>query len=124
MSSRPLRKLSLVAAVGLSCALPALSQQVQFPAPQFAPPNLTPRGVAGLAMNCAICHGPGGRPVAGSGIPALAGRPEREVVEAMRQFKEGSRAGTLMSQIAKGYSDEEIVAMARHFSALGAKAPR
>ena len=124
MSLRPLRKLALAAAVGLSCALPVLSQQVQLAAPQFAPPNLTPRGVAGLAMNCAICHGPEGRPVAGSGIPALAGRPEVEVVQAMREFKEGSRAGTLMSQIAKGYSDEEIVAIARHFSALGAKASR
>lgn len=120
----PHSKLALVAAVAASCALPALSQQVQLPAPQFAPPNLTPKGVAGLAMNCAICHGPGGRPVAGSGIPALAGRPESEVVQAMRQFKEGSRAATLMAQIAKGYSDEEIVAIARHFSALGAKGPR
>lgn len=119
-----LRKLALEMAVALSWALPAAPQQVQFPAPQFAPPNLTPKGVEGLAMNCAICHGPDGRPAAGSGIPALAGRPERDVLESMRQFKEGSRAGTLMSQIAKGYSDDEIVALARHFSRLAPKAPR
>ena len=124
MSSCLVRKLAVTAALALSWALPAESQQVQFPAPQFAAPNLSAQGVAGLAMNCAICHGPAGRPAAGSGIPALAGRHERDIVDAMRQFKEGSRAATVMSQVAKGYSDEEIVAIARHFSSLPAKGAR
>ena len=112
------------AIVGLAWAISCPAQQVPLPAPRFAPPNLTPKGVEGLAMNCAICHGPDGRPASGSTIPALAGRRERDIVEAMHQFKEGSRAGTLMYQIAKGYSDEEIAALARHFAGLAVKAAR
>jgi cytochrome c553 len=34
----------------------------------------------------------------------------------MAQFKEGKRPATLMHQIAKGYSEAEIAAMAEYFS--------
>ena len=111
-----MRKLARAAAVGLSCALPALAQQLQLAAPQFAPPNLAPAGAEALAMSCAICHGPGGHPAAGSRLPALAGRREGDIARAMREFKEGSRPATVMHQIAKGYSDEEIDAIARRFA--------
>ena len=112
-----MRKVALLAATGLACALPAPAQQVQLEAPHFAAPNLTPDGVAALAADCAICHGPGGHPAPGSSVKALAGRPARETVEAMAAFKGGSRAATVMHQIAKGYSDAEIDAMARWFAA-------
>jgi cytochrome c553 len=95
------------------------SQQVVLPAPDFATPNLGEKGVAGLAMNCAICHGPAGRPAPGSSVPALAARPAADIARAMREFKEGSRPGTVMHQIAKGYSDPEIDALARHFARQG-----
>jgi len=36
----------------------------------------------------------------------------------LTQFKEGKRAATLMHQIAKGYTDAEIAAMADYFSRL------
>jgi cytochrome c553 len=36
----------------------------------------------------------------------------------MAQFKSGGRPATVMHQIAKGYSDAEIAAMAEHFSRL------
>ena len=123
-SKKRSRKAAAAASVLLAGSVPVAAQQFALPAPHFAPPNLAPKGVAGLAMNCAICHGPGGRPAAGSTIASLAGRPERDIVEAMREFKEGSRAGTIMYQIAKGYSDEEIVALARHFSGASAKGAR
>jgi cytochrome c553 len=35
----------------------------------------------------------------------------------MKLFKEGKRAATLMHQIAKGYSDAEIAALAGYFAA-------
>ena len=120
----PIGKAAAAAAVGLSWAFSSPAQQVALPAPQFAPPNLTAKGVAALAMNCAICHGPDGRPAPGSSIAGLAGRGERELFTAMRQFKEGSRAGTLMYQVARGYSDDEIAALARYFSSVPAKAQR
>jgi len=34
----------------------------------------------------------------------------------MAQFKEGKRQATLMHQIAKGYTDAEIAALADYFS--------
>jgi cytochrome subunit of sulfide dehydrogenase len=97
-----------------------MAQSLALPTPQFVSPNLTPKGVLGLAMGCAICHGPAGRPAKGSTVPPLAGRREGELVQAMREFKEGTRQATVMHQIAKGYSDAEIVAIARRFAQEGA----
>lgn len=68
------------------------------------------------AASCAVCHGPDGRPPAGSPVPALAGRPQAELIELMLNFKNGKRPGTVMPQIAKGYSDSEIIAIAAWFA--------
>jgi cytochrome c553 len=35
----------------------------------------------------------------------------------MKSFKEGKREATLMHQIAKGYTDAEVAAMADYFAA-------
>ena len=109
-----LRKHAL-AAVALSCVPLARAQQDPLPPARFAPPNLSAKGVEALAMDCAICHGPAGRPK-GTIVAALAGRPEAELARAMLEFKEGTRAATVMHQVAKGYSDAEIAALARYFS--------
>lgn len=85
-------------------------------APSFAPSNLTPLGVRAMAANCAACHGTQGRPAAGSTLAGLAGKPSDELLTAMTQFKQGKKPATLMHQIAKGYSDEELAALAQHFS--------
>jgi cytochrome subunit of sulfide dehydrogenase len=100
----------------LLLVLAATTALAQEPAPSFAAPNLSPAGVRSLAMNCAICHGPDGRAQPGSAVSALAGRDAREIVEAMAAFKQGARPATVMHQIAKGYSDAEIEAMARWFA--------
>jgi len=103
------------AAMAAGAAL-ALAQQPASPPPAFAPPNLTEKGVRALAANCAPCHGPQGRPVAGSAVPALAGRPASEIVGLLGEMKDGKRPSTLMHQIARGFSDAEIAAMAQYFS--------
>ena len=92
----------------------ALAQQP--PAPAFAAANLTDRGVRSMAANCAACHGTAGRAAPGSPFPSLAGRAKEDIVQAMAQFKSGQRPATVMHQIAKGYSDAEIAAMAEYFS--------
>lgn len=98
----------------LFAATPALAQQ---PAPpEFAPSNLSPSGVRALAANCAACHGTNGKAAPGSTVPGLAGQPKEAFVTAMVQFKEGKRPATLMHQIAKGYTDAEIAALADYFS--------
>lgn len=108
--------LALLAAA-LGCAA-AFAQQPAPPAPAFAAANLSAKGVQAMAANCAACHGTAGRPVAGSALPGLAGRPAAEITGLMAQFKAGGRPATVMHQIAKGYSDAEIAALAEHFSRL------
>jgi cytochrome c553 len=94
----------------------ASAQQPATHATAFAAPNLGEAGVRAMAANCAICHGPLGRPVAGSQVPALAGRRERGFVDAMREFREGRREATVMHQIARGYTEAEVEAMASYFA--------
>jgi cytochrome c553 len=46
----------------------------------------------------------------------LAGQKADYIIEQMRAFKEGKKSATIMHQIAKGYSDEQVVALANYFS--------
>ncbi len=69
-----------------------------------------------LANACAGCHGTDGNSI-GPATPKLAGISSEYFVEAMLDFqsKEG-RFSTIMSRIAKGYTEIEIDLMADHFS--------
>jgi sulfide dehydrogenase cytochrome subunit len=92
----------------------AVAQQPAPPA--FAPSNLSPAGVRSLAANCAACHGFQGRPAKGSDLASLAGKPRSELLMALTQFREGKKPATVMHQLAKGYSEQEIAALADYFS--------
>jgi cytochrome c553 len=50
-------------------------------------------------------------------MPAIQGRPAEEIVSAMRAYRNGERSPTVMDRIAKGFSDEEIRAIALWLSA-------
>ena len=67
-----------------------------------------------LAANCANCHGTDGRAV--SAIPPLAGRDRAYLEETMKAYKTGARPATIMHQLAKGYTDEEIAILAEYFA--------
>jgi len=108
------RTASIAAALAFSAA--ALAQQPAPPTPAFAAPNVTAQGVASMAANCAMCHGTRGAPVAGSSVARLAGRPAESTIEAMKAFRDGKREATIMHQIAKGYSEGEIAAIAAYFA--------
>ena len=69
-----------------------------------------------LASACAICHGTDGRAVTPNMI-SLAGLPRDHIASQMRAFRDGQRPATVMHQIAKGYTDAQIDAMAAWFSA-------
>jgi cytochrome subunit of sulfide dehydrogenase len=72
-----------------------------------------------LSSSCANCHGTNGH---GTGaMPSLAGASKAHLAEQMRLFRDGKRPATVMHQIAKGYSDEEIDALAEHYSRQAAK---
>jgi cytochrome c553 len=68
-----------------------------------------------LAAACAICHGTEGRAATKDVIP-LAGLPREHIASQMRAFREGQRPATVMHQIAKGYTDAQIDAMAAWFA--------
>lgn len=68
-----------------------------------------------LAAACASCHGTNG--VSQSGIPSLAAREPAYLARRMQDFKTGKRPATVMHQIAKGYTDAQIQAIAEYFSA-------
>jgi cytochrome subunit of sulfide dehydrogenase len=109
--ARAIAGLMAVSAVTL-----ASGQQPPPPAPAFAAPSLTDKGVAAMAANCAACHGTRGTVVSGSTVASLAGKPAAETVQSMAQFKAGTKPATIMHQIAKGYSDAEIAAIAAYFA--------
>ena len=70
-----------------------------------------------LAAACAMCHGSDGRP-ATKDLGPLAGLPRDYIAAQMRAFRDGKRPATVMHQIAKGYSDAEIDALAAWFASL------
>jgi cytochrome subunit of sulfide dehydrogenase len=68
-----------------------------------------------LAAGCAICHGTNG--ASGQGpLSPLAGLPKDHIATQMRAFRDGKRPATVMHQIAKGYSDEQIDQLAAWFA--------
>ena len=69
-----------------------------------------------LASGCAICHGTGGH-AATSAVNSLAGLPQSEFIARMAGFRNGTRPATVMHQIAKGYTDQQIEQLAAWFAA-------
>ena len=69
-----------------------------------------------LASACAICHGTQGKPAPDAPLIPLAGLPQDHIATQMRAFRDGKRPATVMHQIAKGYTDAQIDAMAAWFA--------
>ena len=67
------------------------------------------------ASSCSGCH-PAARSV-DTTVPRLAGRDAEQVVAAMQDFKSGKRPSTVMDRIAKGFTDDEIKAIADWYGA-------
>src|SRR5512136_1091010 len=67
-----------------------------------------------LAANCANCHGTKGN--AQGAMPSLAGQQKAYIVEQMKAFRDGKRPATIMHQLSKGYTDQQIELIADHFS--------
>ena len=70
-----------------------------------------------LAATCAGCHGTEGNAVQGETMVRLAGLPKDYFILQMLAFREGKRPATVMHQISKGYSPEQIEALASYFAA-------
>jgi len=77
-------------------------------------------GLVCNAASCFGCHGAGG--FGGAAIPpVILGVPPEYIETSLKAFRDGSRPSTIMQRIAKGYSDEDIAAVAKYFSAQGGK---
>jgi cytochrome c553 len=49
-------------------------------------------------------------------VPPIKGRSQTDIADAMIEYKSGKRPGTIMDRIAKGFSDEEIRAIAAWYA--------
>jgi sulfide dehydrogenase cytochrome subunit len=83
----------------------------------------SPADVVVLAGPCANCHGTDGR--SPSQIVSLAGRPEALLLSQLKAFKSETPppGTTIMNRLAKGYTDEQLAALASYFSKISANAP-
>src|SRR5215467_11752694 len=97
MGSRPL----LVLALTLGAASDILAQQ----------PDSNPG--RDLAAACASCHASN----SASAIPSLAGKDPSELLRMMQDFRSGKRQATVMHQLARGYTDEQVQAIAAYLEA-------
>jgi cytochrome c553 len=70
---------------------------------------------ANLAATCANCHGTNG--YARGEMKPLAGLAAEKIIAAVADFKSGAQPATIMHQISKGYSDEQIKQVAAYFAA-------
>ena len=74
-----------------------------------------------MAGNCLNCHVSDIK--SATSIPVIAGKPEAVLKAQLLAYKsDQTPAGTtIMNRLAKGYSDDEIAALAAYFSTLDAK---
>jgi cytochrome c553 len=92
----------LTAALALA-AVPAAAQGTD--------PNLA----RNLAASCANCHGTNG--AARGDAVALAGLRKEDLLRNLQDFKTGKRPATIMHQLAKGYTDEQLELIAGWYAA-------
>ena len=69
-----------------------------------------------IAYTCNGCHGTDG--VSKGAVPTLKGMPADYHAKTLNDFKTDKRPSTIMGRIAKGYSDEEINAVAEYYESL------
>lgn len=69
-----------------------------------------------LAATCAQCHGTDGQAVEGEALIRLAGLPQDYILSQLMAFRSGQRPATIMHQITKGYSQEQLETLAQYFA--------
>jgi sulfide dehydrogenase cytochrome subunit len=76
----------------------------------MAGPDIEP-----LARTCNGCHGVGGVSVSGP-MPSIGGLPQAYLKRIMKQWKYGERKAVTMDRIVKGFSDDQLDALAEYFA--------
>ena len=68
------------------------------------------------AVACAGCHGANGQGV--SPNPALAGKSEDQLLQALKDFKSGKRSNAVMKAMTAGLSDQDMANLAAYYASL------
>ncbi len=68
-----------------------------------------------LAATCANCHGTNGN--ARGDMKPLAGVAADKIIAMVADYKSGNQPATIMHQISKGYTDDQIKLIAAFFAA-------
>jgi len=72
-----------------------------------------------LAATCTGCHGTDGHAV--DAMKPLAGMPADRMLALLADYRSGAVPATVMHQISKGFSDEQLKLIAAHFAARKAR---
>lgn len=68
-----------------------------------------------LVATCANCHGTNGN--ARGEMKPLAGMPADKMLAMLADFRNGNQPATIMHQISKGYTEEQVKLIAAYFAA-------
>ncbi len=68
---------------------------------------------------CAGCHGANGE--GGGPNPALAGKKEDQLLQALKDYKSGKRANAMMKTFATQLNDQDAANVAAYYASLKAK---
>jgi cytochrome c553 len=98
------RRLALAAV--LLPVVPAMAQTAPAPDPHLA---------RNLAATCANCHGTHGN--ARGDMKPIAGVPADKLLAMLDDYRNGNLPATIMHQIVKGYTPEQLKLIAGHFAA-------
>jgi len=90
----------------------------QAPAPAKVP-TADPNLARNLAATCANCHGTHGQ--ARGEMKSIAGYSADKIIAMLADYKSGNQPATIMHQISKGYTDEQIRLIANYLAAQPAK---
>lgn len=96
-----MRKTTMAAALLVVAATGAQAQD----------PNLA----RNLAATCANCHGTNGNAL--TDMKPLAGVSAEKILAQLADYRSGNQPATIMHQIVKGYTDEQLKLVAGYFAA-------
>jgi cytochrome c553 len=68
------------------------------------------------AAGCVACHGANGQGVPPN--PALAGKAEDQLLQAMKDYKSGKRENPIMKALAAPLSDQDMANLAAYYASL------
>ena len=70
------------------------------------------------SASCAACHGANGEGKKPN--PALAGKSESDIVQALQDYKSGKRANPLMKGLASPLSEQDMANLGAYYASLKA----